>query len=571
VAHVIAANPGQLSVSELRAKLREQLPEVMIPPYILFSTSFPLTANGKVQRASLPSPNSTGQEHKHAGEAPATSTEMILAGAWAKVLGIDASKIDRDSDFMDLGGHSLLMTPLMIEVRKLFQVSFNLRDFFAASTIRRFAARIEASRQSTDQTRTKLHSATNRSSKWARERMDFLQREAQLPLYIAPGRGLPFQPAAEIRTFFLTGATGFLGSYLVAEILETTRADLYCLVRPVRGENARDRIARQLHRYGLWREDQDWQQAWSNRLHPVEGDVTLPRMGIADASYETLAREVDAILNGAAHVNFIYPYEALRATNLLGLHEIIQFAFYARIKPIHHISTAAIWPMGAQYTHYEKDPIDHGGLLNLGYDEAKWVGERCLLHAAERGLPLTRYRPGEIGGDSLTGRCVTSHFLVASTKGFLQFGAFPALDIEVDVAPVDYVAKAIVYLACHTNPSGNAFHLTNPHRRHMRQALSFLRSQGYQFEELPFEELRDRLVNSRDFANNALFAYQATLEEMDNVSMQLPIYDTRQTQRELADSGIVCPSADEKLFEIYLHYLQEIDFIPKPEVLFAQT
>jgi thioester reductase-like protein len=341
-------------------------------------------------------------------------------------------------------------------------------------------------------------------------------------------------------------------------------------VRPKRGENSKQRIEKQMRRFEVWAGGDSWQSAWDSRLHVVEGDVTLPRMGMPDAVYETLAREVDAILHGAAHVNFIYPYEALRATNVLGIHEIIRFAFHSRIKPVHHLSTAAIWPMGAQNTYYEKDPIDHVGALNLGYDEAKWVGERCLLHAAERGLPVARYRPGEVGGDSKTGRCVTDHFLIACFKGFLQFGAFPKLDIEVDVAPVDYVAKAIVYLAFRRNPLGRAFHLTNPHRRPLSDALMFLRSFGYQFDELPFEELRDRLVNSRDFAMNALFAYQAALEEMDHVSMQLPTYDTRETQRELAGSGIHCPAADEKLFETYMRYLQETGFIPRPEVYLSR-
>jgi len=297
--------------------------------------------------------------------------------------------------------------------------------------------------------------------------------------------------------------------------------------------------------------------------------VTLPRLGMKNQEYETLSQEVDAIFHGAAHVNFIYPYEALRATNVLGIHEIIQFAFYGRIKPVHHLSTAAIWPMGTHNTWYEKDPIDHYGLLNLGYDEAKWVGEKCLLFAEERGLPVARYRPGEVGGDSVTGRCVTDHFIIACFKGFLQFGVFPDLDIEVDVAPVDYVAKAMVHMAFHRNVIGRAFHLTNPSRRRLKDGMAFLRELGYQFEELPFVELRDRLLNSPDFSNNALFAYQAALDEMDNVSMQLPTYDTRETDRELAGSGISCPPADEKLFGTYLSYLQDIGFIPQPENLSA--
>jgi len=572
VAHVIAVEQGGLAAPEIRAQLRERLPEVMVPPYIRFTQAFPLTANGKIHRAALPGPQAEIQQSvPEKFEPPASATERALAGAWAQVLGIDARLIGRNADFMDLGGHSLLMTRLMLEVRKLFQVTFKMREFFGASKLSQFATLIDAGAElqrgrQQQSVSTELHQPAipARSAEWARQRMAFLAREAELPKYITPARGLTYRPGGPLRTVFLTGATGFLGAYIVAEILKTTQAELFCLVRPKRGENSKLRIEKQMRHYDVWPQEADWQQAWDSRLHVVEGDVTLPRMGLQDAVYETLARQVDAIFNGAAHVNFIYPYEALRATNVLGLHEIIQFAFHTRIKPVHHLSTAAIWPMGAQYTFRERDSIDHYKLLNLGYDEAKWVGEKCLLNAAERGLPVARYRPGEVGGDSVTGRCVTDHFLIASIKGFLQFGAFPQLDIEVDVAPVDYVAKAMVYMAFHRQVLGRAFHLTNPTRRTMRQALAFLRGLGYQFVELPFEALRDRLVNSPDFASNALFAYQAALEDMNEISMQLPTYDTRDAQRELEGSGIVCAPADEKLFETYFNYLQGIGFMPEP-------
>ncbi|HEY5731500.1 MAG TPA: thioester reductase domain-containing protein, partial [Anaerolineales bacterium] len=570
VAHVIAAKGS--TAHELRAQLRQSLPEVMVPPYIIFTESFPQTANGKVHRAGLPSPPSlfpAGERRKGESEPPSTQTEKKLAQAWANILDIDMSIIGHDSDFFDLGGHSLLMTLLMVEVRKSFQVSFNLREFFAASTLGKFAELIDERRRQeiSSQPNIGRAPASTRTSEWARQRMAFLQREAELPRYIAPARGLSYQPVKEIQNVLLTGGTGFLGAYVIAEILKTTNASVYCLVRPRRGEDSKQRIEKQMKQNQVWAGDEAWFSAWQNRLHVVGGDVTLPRLGMMDAEYEFLSRKVDAIFHGAAHVNFIYPYEALRATNVLGVHEIIQFAFHARIKPVHHLSTAAIWPMGAQYTYYEKDPIDHVGLLNLGYDEAKWVGEKCMVNAKERGLPVARYRPGEVGGDSLTGRCVTDHFIIACFKGFLQFGAFPDLDIEVDVAPVDYVAKSMVYMAFHRNALGRAFHLTNPSRRRLKDGLEYLRGLGYQFEELPFVELRDRLVNSPDFSSNALFAYQAALDDMDNVSMQLPTYDTRETLRELTGSGITCPPADEKLFATYLRYLQNIGFIPQPDLL----
>jgi myxalamid-type nonribosomal peptide synthetase MxaA len=150
---------------------------------------------------------------------------------------------------------------------------------------------------------------------------------------------------------------------------------------------------------------------------------------------------------------------------------------------------------------------------------------------------------------------------------FLQYGAFPPIDTHIDVAPVDYVAKAVVHMAFRGNPLGRAFHLTNPHACHMQDGLAFLRNAGYRFDEMPFEELRRRLVESPDFANNALFPYQAAVESMDDRSFQLPRYDCRQTQRELEGSGIVCPPVDEQLFDTYLRYLKGVGFIPDPSEL----
>jgi amino acid adenylation domain-containing protein/thioester reductase-like protein len=560
VAHVLTNGGGTPTASELRERLRELLPEPMIPLHIVFTDAFPLMASGKVDRAALSSPDpARGANGGRA--APATPTERLVAEAWAKVLAIDAGHVSRDDDFIDLGGHSLLMTQLMVAVRRLFQVSFSMRDFFGASTVREFAALIDVLRRSASNEAASYQPVHARDSEWGRQRMAFLRREADLPSHIAPRRGLTFQPG-QTRAFLLTGATGFLGAYLVAEILRTTDARLHCLVRAKQGGSQKARIEEQLRQYQLWTDDERWRSAWETRLHVVSGDLILPRLGLADAAYEALAREIDCIIHSAAHVNFIYPYEALKGTNVLGLHEIIRFAFHAHIKPVHYLSTAAIWPMGSEYTFYETDPLDHGKLLNLGYDEAKWVGERCLVNAAERGLPVACYRPGEVGGDSVTGRCVLNHFLIAAFKGFLQYGAFPQIDTHIDVAPVDYVAKAIVHIAFRGNPLGRAFHLTNPQSCHMTEALAFLRNAGYRFEERSFEDLRGGLVESPEFADNALFPYQAALESMDGRSFELPKYDCRHTQRELAGSGIICPPVDAKLFETYLNYLTGIGFLP---------
>jgi amino acid adenylation domain-containing protein/thioester reductase-like protein len=566
VAHVLPDGGVAPEPAVIRAHLRERLPEAMIPLHILTSDGFPLTANGKIRRQSLPAPDAVPRVPSAGSAAPATATERLLAGVWSSLLGVDASCIRRDDDFMDLGGHSLLMTPLMLEVRKRFHVSFTMREFFAASSLRAFAALIDERRRERTATGAgdNHEPARTRRSELGEQRMKFLQREAELPHGIAPARGLVFRPQDRPRAALATGATGFIGAYIVGEVLRTTDVHLHCLVRPRRGECGKLRIEKQMRFHEVWGEDEQWQSAWDRRVHVVDGDVTLPRLGMTEDSHEALANEVDTVIHSAAHVNFIYPFEALRLTNVLGLHEVIRFAFRGRIKPLHYLSTAAIWPMGSEYTFHEMDSIEHGRRLNLGYDEAKWVGERCLLHAQERGLPVARYRPGEVGGDSVTGRCVLDHFAVAAIKGCVQFGAFPAIDMNLDVTPADYVAKAFVHMAFRGNPLGRAFHLTNPKRCHMSEALTYLRSLGYEFEECGFEELRNRLTRASDFAGNALFPYHAVLEEMDDRSLQLPNLDCRETLRELEGTGIVCPPVDDELFATYMRYLRSIDFMPAP-------
>jgi hypothetical protein len=100
----------------------------------------------------------------------------------------------------------------------------------------------------------------------------------------------------------------------------------------------------------------------------------------------------------------------------------------------------------------------------------------------------------------------------------------------------------------------------------MNEAMQYLRNVGYRFDELPFDELRRRLIMSQGFSENALFPYQAALEGMDERSFQLPRYDTAKTLSELEGSGIVCPPADEALLQTYLKYLREVDFLPAPSV-----
>ena len=129
---------------QLRASLREKLPEYMVPSAFVVLDAFPLTANGKVDRRRLPAPDQTRPEFAHEYQAPNGPVEEALAAVWAEVLGLD--RVGANDHFFDLGGHSLLATQIISRVRAVFQIELPLRALFESPTIAEFALHVEEAR-----------------------------------------------------------------------------------------------------------------------------------------------------------------------------------------------------------------------------------------------------------------------------------------------------------------------------------------------------------------------------------------------------------------------------------------
>ncbi len=142
VAYIVAHDEQFNSALELRNYLNERLPDYMTPSAFVFLDSLPLTANGKIDRRALPSPDGARYESETEYVAPRTPLEEVLAGIWAELLFVD--EIGVHDDFFVLGGHSLLATQLLARLLTMFKIELPLVAVFQYPTIAEFAEAVKS-------------------------------------------------------------------------------------------------------------------------------------------------------------------------------------------------------------------------------------------------------------------------------------------------------------------------------------------------------------------------------------------------------------------------------------------
>ena len=144
VAYIVAPD-NRPAAFQLRAHLRDQLPDYMIPASLVMLDSLPLTASGKVDRLALPKLEVSPLAASEAFRAPRNPTEDLLADIWATTLNCD--RVGIDDDFFSLGGHSLLLVRIASHIHEVFALELPLRVLFEAPTVAGMAHQIEAARR----------------------------------------------------------------------------------------------------------------------------------------------------------------------------------------------------------------------------------------------------------------------------------------------------------------------------------------------------------------------------------------------------------------------------------------
>ncbi|GAM21371.1 hypothetical protein SAMD00019534_045460 [Acytostelium subglobosum LB1] len=228
---------------------------------------------------------------------------------------------------------------------------------------------------------------------------------------------------------FLTGASGYLGSFLLYELLSQQGVDkVHCLVRGTSSmEEAKDRLINLLNKYKLSLTEQQ-----ASRIIPVLGCLDQPLFGLSIDAFTQLANQVNLILHNGAVVNMVIPYPNMKATNVLGTQEIIRLACAGSyIIRVAHVSTIGTFSdRSSVITEASTPTLDNLDMMN-GYNQSKLIAEQLVKQAQVRGVPVLMFRPATVYANSATGVDNPNDFVRLLLKGILHMSAYPLIESTI--------------------------------------------------------------------------------------------------------------------------------------------
>ncbi|KAI8923095.1 hypothetical protein BC831DRAFT_472975 [Entophlyctis helioformis] len=591
------------TIKDIRSYLKQKLPSYAVPTVFVPLMRMPLTPNGKVDKNALPFPD-TALAAAVPGDTAAganaeegsnlSSQQRSLRGIWSDLLGVPPSTIGLEDNFFDLGGHSILATRLIFAIRTAMAVDAPLGMVYQSPTLVGMAREIDFLRGGDLGLMGNAVSASDSND--ALEPSARPRRTKSTEHMLPPSSEPAFDYAADLDvvddpslaagtlskfdysrfstgskvTFFLTGVTGFLGAFILASLLRRFPGSrVICLVRASSSKDGLARVVANGERHLVW--DAAWLDA--GRVEVVVGDLGAESFGVDEATWAQLVDQVDVIVHNGALVHWVYPYHKLRAANVIGTKTALRLATTHHLKPLHFVSSTSVLDtehyarkhdVGASI--YESDDLEGSRLgLRSGYGQTKWVAEKLVMRAQERGVPATIIRPGYIVGDSRSGVTNTDDFLWRLVKGCIQLGKVPRIGNVVNMCSVDYVADTISeVVSAPASLDLRVFHMWNPHRFRFDDMFSSLLDQKYSLEKTEYVQWRTALMDlTLSTADNALYPLLHFVLDDLPTSTKSAELDDENTLAIIRNSAVRCTNMSQ-LMPLYLGYLAAVGFIEAP-------
>ncbi|SDY59268.1 non-ribosomal peptide synthetase [Thermoactinomyces sp. DSM 45892] len=533
-------------IYELRDYLKTMIPDYMVPPYFVKMDQLPTTANGKIDYRALPAPDLSMDSHVNY-IAPSNEIEEKLATIWQTVLGLE--QVGVKDNFFDLGGHSLSMIKVLGGVYE-YGWDLSIKDFYALKTIEEMARKVAGDLEVPSEMEPSFSEITT-------------DRRVSLSEIELSG------DKRVMRNILLLGATGFLGAHILHELLVTTSATLYCVVRGVDGQEAEKRFRDKIRFYfpDLLSAEQ---QGILDRVHILKGDLTSEKFGLRSNEYENLCQTVDTVVNTAALVKHFGEYEEFRLTNVQSVEHAVSFCLEHDIS-FHQVSTVSV--SGLIVEGSKKPPIFTESDFYIGQDyrdnvyvRSKFEAEKVIFDAMEKGLSASIYRVGNLTGrmtDGVFQENIHENMFYLTLKSFMDMKMIipQMVGQSIEFTPVDICARAIVNIARTKEAANRVFHIFHHRQVPCEKLCNAFHHLGIDVQIPSTEEaeelVREILKSERSEALAGLVAYGQHANTDPNTWVQV---DSSLTRHYLKQIHFVYPTLDETYLEKVIEHMMKVNF-----------
>ena len=450
-----------IDTTAMQAYLKRHIPNYMVPTYYVQLDAFPVTDNGKIDRKALPMPVvvQTAQEYA----APKNALESLLQKSASDILGLES--VSCEADLFELGLTSLGVITMIVDLSAEGYACM-VKDFYAQKTIVGIAQAISAEDSQDDYEEDRLHYADIRDI-----------ADHALPRKVS-------------NAVLITGASGFLGIHLIWELMKTTQKKLYCLVR------SEEKLRKAIQRYT----DIPYPNP---RIVCVQGDITLPDLGIEPTLAAALKREVGDLMHSAADVSFFCAWEQAKKINYTGTCNALRFAQEAGAK-LHHISTMSVsgdilTTQTAARPSFSEDDLYIGQRYRENvYTRSKYLAEKEIIRAIrEDQVSASIYRIANLTWRVSDGMFIENpekNDLYILTSMMRKLCAVPmeVAQENVELTPVDDCARAICVLM--QRDENSVFHLRDTESMSVLQYMQAISP----VDLLPISDFYARMQDQRD-------------------------------------------------------------------------